>query len=204
VRVRAALLGLAVLLTGCAGAPPPVDLTGSWPDRPGDYGDVTEAWTRRGGDRTLEAMVVEVSATLKSPAWRAAYVAHRARRERMSDAARAALAASEQAADQASYEVALFVATYDRRINDLHKGDRSVWRLVLVGDDGQEITPIEVIRDRRPRSEIVAYFPHLGDFDQPYLARFPRTAALLGPGARRLTLRMASAQGQVELSWQAR
>lgn len=196
----AALLGLAA----CGGAAPPVALDGAWPATGGDYEDVTAAWTRQDEDRHGGNLTVDVAATLKSPTWRAAYVARRAARERLSPAGRDALLAEQRAADAAAYEVELMVATYDRRVNDLQKGDRSVWTVALVGDDGKEIAPTEIVRDRRPRIEVAAEFPALGDFHQPYVARFPRDAALLAPGAKRVTLRMSSGQGAVELVWRAR
>jgi hypothetical protein len=200
VRTLALVAVTALGAFACASTPPPVDLSSGWPSRGGDYDDVTDAWTRQDDFSRDFSMVVDVVATLKSPAWRAAYVEHRAERERMSDAARAELTRAEQAEDAKHLEVELMVATYDRRANDLAKpGGRSIWRVVLVGDDGKEIAPTEIVRDRRPRSEIKAYFDALGDFHQPYVARFPRAA--LGDGVRALALRVHSAQGGVELVW---
>lgn len=194
-------LGAVAALAGCGAASPPVDLSGTWPAKPGDYEEVTEAWTRRDEHRRDFSMVVDVAATVKAPPWRAAYVAHRARREKLSPAAVAALEAAERTADAEFLELELMMATYDRRANDLTKGERSIWRVTLTGDDGAEVAPVEIQRDRRPASEVKAYFPALGDFHVPYIVKFPRTGALLHEGAKRLTLRVASAQGAVELTW---
>jgi hypothetical protein len=59
----------------------------------------------------------------------------------------------------------------------------------------------EIKRDRRPRSEIAADFPAMGDFHEPYVARFPRTVNLLRPGAQRFSLKVTSSQVGVELVW---
>lgn len=192
----------ALLLVACGGAGGPVDLDGRWPTRGGDYHAETRALTRRDSDRADMNLMVEAVATLKTPSWRAAYVEFRAAREGLSRQGRQALYDAEKQAAQAAHEVELLFTTYDQRSNDLSKGKRSVWRLTLVGEDGREVAPIEVVRDRRPRAEIKAYFPELGDFAEPYVARFPATADLFGDGDRRVVLRVASAQGSVELVWQ--
>jgi hypothetical protein len=191
---------------GCgARAAAPVNLDGTWPEKPGGYRDVHEQWTRHGTRRTYESMVFEVYATFKSPAWHAAHANYMADRQNMSNAARAALLAqTRQACETEPYEVHLLVTTQDRRENDLIKGKRSVWRVVLVDQNGNEIEPISIQRDRRPREVIAAEFPHFGDFAEPYIARFPRDTALLGPGIERFSLKMGSARGGVELIWSQR
>jgi hypothetical protein len=194
---------LAIAAGGCGARP--VDLDGTWPRTADpDYDAVTRAWTRQAEARDDFSMVVDVTATIKTPAWRAAYVARRARREHLSAEARDALLEAQRKADQDAYEVELMVATYDRRANDLNKGARSIWHVALVGDDGHEIAPTEIARDRRPRSEIVSDFPSLGDFHVAYVAKFPRKAALFGEDADRIVLRVASAQAQVDLVWRDR
>ncbi len=194
--VRSSILAAALfasLLTGCASAPQPISLSAEWPAEVGDYDDVNRKWTRRsrtidGPDdrgRTFE-QTLEVVATFKSPEWRAAYVKNRARYHKLPPSEVAALTASEKADAAKNYEVMLLVSTYDRRLNELQKGKRSVWRVALVDAAG---------------TEIAAEFPQLGDFHQPYVARFPRTVELLRPGVHRFSLKVTSAQSGVELIW---
>lgn len=210
---RALVLLAAVLAAGALAAAPgcgsraaaPVNLDGTWPEKPGGYRAVHEQWTRHGTKRTFESMVFEVYATFKSPAWRAAHASYLAGRQNMSNAARAAfLAQARQASETEPYEVHLLVTTQDRRENDLTKGKRSVWRVVLVDQQGNEIEPLSIQRDRRPREVIAAEFPDYGDFAEPYVARFPRDTALLGPGVERFSLKMGSTRGGVELVWSQR
>jgi hypothetical protein len=191
---------------GCgARAAAPVNLDGAWPEKPGSYRAVHEQWTRHGMKRTYESMVFEVYATFKAPAWRAAHANHLASRQNMSNAARAAfLAQTRQVSETEPYEVHLLVTTNDRRENDLTRGKRSVWRVVLVDAQGTEIEPLSISRDRRPREVIAAEFPDFGDFAEPYVARFPRDIALLGPGIERFSLKMGSTRGGVELVWSQR
>jgi len=210
--VRAALVAAALALAAaaCGGrAPPAVQLSDSWPGVAGDYGEVTQRWTRHATEhagpdpdrgRILD-QTLDVVATFKSPEWRAAYVKYKADRNLLPPSEVAAMTAREKADAAQHYEVMLLVATYDRRINELQKGARSIWRVALVDASGSEIVATEIRRDRRPRSEIAEDFPDLGDFHQPYVARFPRTVNLLRPGAHRFSLKVTSSQAGVELVW---
>jgi hypothetical protein len=197
---------LAALAFGCGSrAAGPVSLDGTWPERPGSYGDVHEQWTRHGVLRKYPSIVLEVYATFKSPAWRAAHASHLAERRNMSNAARAVfLEQTRLASENEPYEVQLLVTTHDRRENDLTKGKRSVWRVVLVDQQGNEIEPISIERDRRPFEVIRAEFPDFGDFAEPYVARFPRDVVLLGHDVTQFSLKMGSARGGVELVWSRR
>jgi hypothetical protein len=202
-------------LAGCASAPPPVQLSETWPTQAGDYRDVTDKWTRharkRSGPDAEQGRIVDqtldVVATFKSPEWRAAYVKYRAEQNMLPPGEVAALTKTEQSENADHYEVMLLVATYDQRLNELQKGKRSVWRLALVDASGAELIAKEVRRDRRPRTEIAADFPHLTDFHEPYIAVFPRVdekgarVDLLRPDARRFSLKMTSSQVGVELIW---
>jgi len=198
-RIAAALLACA--LAACAAAPPPVDLSGTWPARAGDYHDVTKEWTRRTVLRGHFQQTLELIATFRSPPWRAAAAAREASARGATDGTVESLA---RAAAEGDYEISLVVTTYDRAENDLDRGARSSWKLALVDEQGTETPPIEVVRDRRPPDVIRAEVPEFGDFATAYVARFPRSAAALGPDAKRIKLRMWSSRGAVQLVWNAR
>jgi hypothetical protein len=202
--VRALLLAAAAALAGCAGTPPPVTLSAAWPAQAGDYDDVNRAWTRTAGLRGQYTQALEVHATFRSPEWRAAHARREASIRKLDGAARDALFAAARTASDGDYEVTLVVTTYDRSENDLHRGARSVWKLALVDDAGVETAPIEVERDRRPLEVLRAEVAELGDFAQVYVARFPKTAAVLHDGARQVTLKMWSVKGGVAMVWSAK
>ncbi len=206
-------IGLLLLaLAGCHTSSPPIELSSAWPRKAGDFDDVNEKWTRHGRDNSglggeqryrLE-QTIDIYATFKSPEWRAAWISHQAERHHLSGAAIRELTDKAKAEDAERYEVALLVATHDRRSNDLQKGTRSTWRVALVDESGTEIVASEIKRDRRPHVEIAAEFPHMGDFHEPYVARFPRSVDLLRPEARRFLLKVTSEQGGVVLEWHER
>jgi hypothetical protein len=190
-----------LLLAACGATPPPVKLTGEWPARVGEYHPITRAWTRRGLLRGQYQEVLEIAATFKSPDWRAAHAVRDADHRNLDSEARARELAQAQADAAGPYELELMVTTWDRRENDLDRGKKSIWHVVLIDDQGREIEPLEIVRDRRPAFTVRAEFPALGDFAVPYIARFPHDAPVLGPNVRAVRLRMSSERGGVELVW---
>jgi len=200
------LLTLALIAASCATPPPPISLDGSWPSSPGEYERVTQAWTRH--DRVTQGLsagvetVMEVSATFKSPQWRAAHARFAAKARKLPKPEADALLQVQKEEAELGYEVQILFSTYDRRANDLQKNLRSTWRVSLADDQGNEVRPTTIRRDRRPRSEIRAEYEFLGDFHVPYVAVFPKSIDLLRPDAKKFTLRIASSRGGVELVWE--
>ncbi len=194
---------LVMLACACGAADPRVRLSGEWPPRAGDYVTVTQEWTRSAVLRGSYQEVMELSATLKSPEWHAAHAEKDARNRGLVGDAKAQRMAQAQAEAAGPYELQLMVTTWDRRENDLDRGKKSVWRVVLLGPDGNEIVPLEIIRDKRPAFVVRSEFPALGDFATPYIVRFPREANVLGPGVRQVRLRISGERGGLQVNWDA-
>lgn len=201
-RAGITVLWIALGLTACAVASPAVRLTEDWPDKPRGYDAVVRDWTRKAQLHANYQEVCELVATFKSAEWRAAHAEHDADLRGLVGAGREQHIAQSRADVAGPYEIEVMVSTWDRRENDLDRGKRSVWRVVLIDEAGQEIEPIEIVRDRRPLFVVRAEFPALGEFATPYIARFPRTAELFGPKARQVRLRMTSPRGGLEVGWQ--
>ncbi|HEY5946501.1 MAG TPA: hypothetical protein VIV40_13460 [Kofleriaceae bacterium] len=198
------ILALAVVGFGCGPKHPPVDLSGRWPTTAEDYDKTTGRWTRSGQTRDQYQEILELAATFRSPEWRAAYASRDAYFRGLQGAAREARMAQAKADDAGPYEVELMVTTWDRRENDLDRGKKSIWRVVLLDDQDNEIEPIEIVKDKRPAFTVRSDFPAFGDFAVAYIARFPRDKQLLGPNVARLRLRMSSVRGFVVLTWDAK
>lgn len=194
-------LVLALVLAACGGSNPSVMLTETWPAQPGDYEDVTDEWTRKTILRGQYQEVLELAATFKSPAWRAAAAAKDAKLRGLGTAAADARMAQARAEAAGPYEFELMVTTWDRRENDLDRGKKSIWRVVVLDEQGNEIEPLEIVKDKRPAFAIRAEFPAFGDFATAYVVRFARTPALLGPNVKKLRLRMSSVRGAAEIVW---
>lgn len=194
---------LAVAIPGCAQTYPSVRLTEDWPSQVGRYSDVVETWTRRAKLRGDYQEVCELVATLKSPDWHAAHAAQDAENRGLTGEAREQRVAQERADAAGPFEIEVMLTTWDRRENDIDRGKKSVWRVVLLDPQGHEIEPLEIVKDRRPSFVVRAEFPDLGDFATPYIARFPRSAAVFGPSTKQVRLRMSSPRGGLEVDWQA-
>jgi len=201
---RAVVLALALGMAALAacGASTSVRLTDEWPAQaPTDYDEVVAKWTRKAVLRGAYQEALELAAVLKSPEWRAAHAARDADHRGLVGEARAQRMAQAQAEAAGPYEIQLLVTTWDRRENDLNRGAKSVWRVVLIDELGHEIEPLEIVKDKRPAFVVRAEFPAFGDFAEAYVARFPREANVLGPDVRRVRLRMSSERGGVEVTW---
>lgn len=198
----AALLA-AFTAAGCSTMHPVVRLTDEWPTEIRDYDDVVGDWTRKAQLRAEYQEVCELVATLKSPEWRAAHAVHDADIRGLTGDARTQRLAQSRADLAGPYEFEVMVTTWDRRENDLDRGKKSVWRIVLIDEQGNEVAPLEIVKDRRPAFVVRAEFPGFGEFATPYIARFPRTTPVFGPGVRQVRLRMSSTRGGLEVAWNA-
>jgi len=197
------VLGFAALSAACVTTQPVVRLTEDWPAAPRAYPEVVAEWTRKAELRADYQEVCELTATLKSPDWRAAHAAQDADHRGLVGDARAQHITQARADAAGPYELEVMVTTWDRRENDIDRGKKSVWRVVLIDETGHEIEPLEIVKDRRPSFVVRAEFPALGEFATPYIVRFPRTTPIFGPTAKQVRLRMSSARGGLEVTWRA-
>jgi hypothetical protein len=188
-------------VAACAKGYPAVHLTEDWPSSPRGYDAVVRDWTRKAQLHANYQEVCELVATLKSSEWRAAFAVRDAEVRGLAGPARDQRLEQSRAEVAGPYELEVMLTTWDRRENDLDRGKKSVWHVVLIDEHGQEIEPIEIVRDRRPAFVVRAEFPSLGEFAIPYVARFPRTTPIFGPSARQVRLRMSSTRGGIEVNW---
>lgn len=206
--MRAAVLFVVVIgwLAACGASvvrkPLTEDFPATAPD-PDDYLDITDDWTRKATLRGQYQEVLELAATLKSPEWRAAHAARDAEHRGLVGAARDQRIAQARAEAAGPFEFELMVTTWDRRENDFDRGKKSTWRVMLLDANGNEIEPLEIVKDRRPAFVVRTEFPAFGDFAQAYILRFPREAAVLGPNVKQVRLRVSSERGGIEVRWDA-
>jgi hypothetical protein len=200
---RVTVLVTVLVGAACTVSYPGVRLTEDWPATPRDYTSVVHDWTRKAQLHASYQEVCELVAIFKSAEWRAAFARHDADLRGLVGEGREQRIAQSRAEVAGPYELEIMLTTWDRRENDLDHGKRSVWRVVLIDENGQEIEPLEIVRDRRPAFVVRAEFPALGEFATPYIARFPRTRPIFGPGAKQVRLRMTSTRGGLEVDWRS-
>jgi hypothetical protein len=197
------VIAIVALLAGCA-ADGQVRLDEGWPAKPPDYDDTTSAWTRHTTMRGDFQEALAFDAIFKSPDWRAAHAWRDAEHRGLAGTARDAILAQAQADMAGPYEVEILFTTWDRRENDLDRGKKSVWKVVLVDEQGKEIEPLEIVKDKRPGYVLHAEFPAYSDFATAYVARFPHTQPVLGASVRSVRMRVSSERGGTEVIWAAK
>jgi hypothetical protein len=166
---------------------------------PTPYQRTTIDWTRKGKIRGAYQEAMQLAAIYKSPSWRIAHAERDAASRGLGGPAREQRLAQAQADATGPIEFQLIVTTWDRRENDLDRGERSVWRVRMIDDTGGEILPLEVVRDKRPQLVVRAEYPSMGDFSVAYVAKFPRKV-----DPQLVRLRVSGPRGGVELQWPGR
>jgi hypothetical protein len=197
------LISAAMAMVSCAGAPPRVPLTNEWPTSADTYESSTRQWTRSANLSASYQQVISLDATLMAPPWRAARARRDAALHALGPTSRDALFTKARQETLGPWEFELLVTTWDRRENDLHRAKRATWKVVLLDDQGNELEPTEIVRDRRPAHMLRADFPHMGDFAEAYIARFPKDKPVLGAAVKQVRLRVVSVRGAIEVSWRA-
>lgn len=144
------------------------------------------------------------AATFEAPRFRAIRSEAYASIRRMTDAELQALLVEERRASEDFLDFFVGFFTEQFAWNDLDEED-SIWRVDLLVDGARVLRPISIRRVVNPDPNIRALYPYLGAFSRAYRIRFPRSDEkgnpLVGPDARRITLRVSSAVAHGELSW---
>jgi hypothetical protein len=182
--MKSLVLAFILLSIGCVGPTP--------------YQRVTSDWTRQTKLDANYQQILQLAAVYKSEAWRVAHAEKEADNRGLTGAARDQRIAQARADAAGPLEIELLVTTWDRRENNLERGNKSVWRVRLLDVSGAEIEPIEILKDKRPMLTVRSEFPAMGDFATAYIVRFKRPEA-----AQPLRLRMSSERGGVEVAWPA-
>ncbi len=171
-----------------------------------DYENVLRKWTRTEqlvGVSELESFLT-VTATFESWDFRWAYVVRYVEDYRLTIEQRKKLL--EQAGEDAKTHYQFFVTLYggSRRHNDLSRAD-SAWIVRLIDDRGNETAPDEITAVERPNAVERTYYPFNPAWRRAFRIRFPRELEggrpTVAPDARRVGLRFAGAQGNVDLVW---
>lgn len=203
-------LAAAMALAGCGGGSPIVSLKP--PEkraRADDYDDQLQRWTRNEKIINLVRLdtPLRVFATFFAPEFADAHVARHEDLFKISGRERNAMLRGFAQAFKDHYTFVVFAATTDRKWNDLHKKD-SVWRLALVNDMRQQVSPTDVKRHLNITETTRNLYPHVEPFYQMYTLRFPRLQVdgrpLVSSSTRSLTLRFAGPLGMTALVWRLR
>jgi hypothetical protein len=203
--LAAALLS-AVALAGCTHAvseAKPVDFsTATHAYQPSDYPAVYQNWTRHAKLVQDVGTVIEAWATYKSPDFRQAYIAKYAAVYDLPDHDRATLLKEQLDASRSTFDFQVAAQSTSDRWNDLERKN-SPWRVTLLDENGTELSPTFVHVLKIPELYESQFFPDRTEFTRSYEISFSRPSDGQGFGGKRLTLRIASPMGRIDLVWEA-
>jgi len=209
-RVAMHAAGWLVVLAGCSQHSTvykPVDFSAARHEyRPADYPIVYQNWTRHAKLVQDVGTVIEAWATYKSWDFRQAYVAKYADVYDLPDHDRAALLNAQLEVSRSTLEFHVAVQTTTDRWNDLERKS-SPWRVTLLDGTGLELGPTSIRVLKLPEIYESHFFPERTEFTRTYEISFARpTGGQPFPAhtGGRLTLRIASPMGRIDLIWIAK
>lgn len=176
--------------------------------RAADYLQVRELYTRHAFVNHEFDATLDVSVTLLSPDFRAAFVEKMAAMQRLTGAEKAALVESQRKDAESAVEVIVVAQTGRWDWNDF-TSTRSMWNVTLTDDQGRQSGAPQVVATSWKQDEFAELFPGVTPFSRGWRMRFPKApqggSPELGPDTRRLELRFAGALGDTkhDLRWQA-
>lgn len=206
----AALLA-ALVFAGCSHAVSegkPVDFSAAPHDyQASDYPVAHQNWTRHAKLVQLDVgTVMEAWATYKSPDFRQAYIAKYAAVYDLPDHDRASLLKEQLEASRSTFDFHVTAQTTKDRWNDLERKN-SPWRITLVDQAGNELSPSTVRAVKLPELYEDQFFPSRTEFTRSYEISFTRPSdgqAFAAPSNKQITLRIAGPVGRIDLVWEAR
>lgn len=189
-----------VLLTGLGCASGEIDVSAT---AASSYYDTLDEWTR--SKRVYEQMDAKlfITATLKSSAFRAAYVEEYSGRFELDPEMKASLKEREEAVSEEYVEFFFAAYTPVSEWNDFEEKD-SIWRLYLDFGDEQRVSPVEVEKLDPMDPLLREFFPYLDPWSRAYVVRFPVVEVVdkaPGDDYEGLTLTVTGVKGRGELIW---
>lgn len=171
-----------------------------------DYDQVYQAWTRTHQDYSWTDLqtVLNVSATFESHEFRWAYVVRYSRDHSLRTTAREAMLRATLADAQEQHRFFVTLVGDDYRQSNL-TGRESAWRALLVDEHGEQTSPVEIERIRRPGALEETYFPSVSVHRHTFRITFPARrrdgSPTIASNANHVILRFAGPLGMVDLQW---
>ena len=168
------------------------------------YERIRVLWTRQVETFERFDLQVSIAATFLSPEYREARRKYLSVLYQYGPTELEQLRAEEQKQQAEGEEFLVGIFVPDRKHDKLHRR-HSPWHLRLLVDDLPPVTPVSILRDRRPRPEREVLYPHFEIWDRVYRVVFPRTredgSPTIPPGARMVRLALDGPLGMARLVW---
>ena len=169
------------------------------------YKRICDQWTREARIHHGFEVPLIVSATFKSADFRRAYADEYAEAYQLTPAGRKQFVEDQMKAGRLGHE--FFMATFVRETgwDDFDKAN-SMWKLLLVNDEGERVAPVEVRNLKRQKAVMSHFFPYITPWKSVYMARFPCNITesdrpIIGDDTKEIKLVITSVLGTAELLW---
>lgn len=185
-----AVLALLLFVPGCQGSRAVNVL---WPDLNDQYIETTRQWTRTGSIHSGFETEIIVHATYKSKDWLEAYsnknVQVFAKTAQEQEDTRETLFRTE------GKETEFFLSIYSPKTEQSRLSFNDPLWSIFVLDEGQKYYPLEIRPVREPLARTQVFFPHVRQWHNNYILRFP------GEPGDSFTMIMTGPLGRIELDW---
>lgn len=167
------------------------------------YEAALNQWTREARIYKDLEMVVRITATYETLAYRLAYAAEFARRYQLSAADAAKMEQDQRQAASEFNDFFIVVYTPDEDLNNLGLKN-AAWKIYLKIGAQKRLTPLEIRKVRKIDARTRYFLPHLSVWNTLYRARFPSaaTSSLKVAKATPATLMVTGVGGTTELHWE--
>jgi hypothetical protein len=167
-----------------------------------EYPQVLERWTRNLDIFVDLELRLSMSATYKSPEFKASYLDSYGERVGFGEDKKAAITRMDSRESEEFIEI--FISVYTPRLewNELDSSE-SIWKLYM-GEGAGRVEPFEIEMLEASEPSLLAFFPYIDPWSRVYLLKFPRFAVngsspIGDDGSLRLSVK--GVMGSGELVW---
>jgi hypothetical protein len=169
------------------------------------YKRVCDQWSQEARIHHGFEVQLIVSATFKSADFRRAYADEYAAAYQLTAEEKRRFVEDQMKASHLGYEFLLATFVPEKRWDDFDKAD-SMWKLLLINDEGQRVVPVEVRDVKGQKAVISHFFPYITPWKSVYMVRFPcniseSNSSIIGDKTKKIRLIITSVLGTAEMHW---
>jgi hypothetical protein len=169
------------------------------------YKRVWEQWSQEARIHHGFEVRLIASATFKSADFRRAYADEYAAAYQLIAEEKERFVEDQMKAGHLGHEFLLATFVPEKRWDDFDKAD-SMWKLLLVNDEGQRVAPVEVRDVERQKAIMSHFFPYVTPWKSVYMVRFPcnisgSNSPIIGDNTKKMRLIITSVLGTAEMHW---
>jgi hypothetical protein len=169
------------------------------------YKSVCDRWSQEARIHHGFELSLIVSATFESADFRRAYADEYAQAYQLTPAEKDQFMEDQMKAGRLGHEFLMATFVPETKWDDFDRAD-SMWKLLLVNDEGERVAPVEVRNLKRQKAVMSHFFPYITPWTSVYLVRFPSKTTesnrpVIGDNTKDIRLVVTSVLGTAELVW---